>query len=141
MAEPDPLPSIRWTEKSSPQHIQETHMTRFTLFIARSAGKPMALSQWCQNGYCVIQTIERTTPILVDKHGTLFRADIQNWNFHPEAPKNKVPNNSVSYVICSKKFPAVIEEIGQNEFIVDFITPNDDQTYHHSNSALSARLV
>lgn len=105
-----------------------------------NAGKPASkpLPPYCQMGQCFVQTVEAIDPVLFVPGAVLFRVESQNWQGGFDAKSLKRTADSASYVLCSKKAPATIDQTGGRTYMVTFLTPNDGGFYNHANeTALS----
>lgn len=110
-------------------------------YYAEGAGRPAArpLPIYCQMGECTLTTVEATDPVAFDKAGTLFRVESQNWYSTTSSTSHpKRGADSVSYVLCSKRMPAVVSPAGERSFMVDFLALNDEGSYGHSNETVIA---
>ncbi len=104
------------------------------------AGKPALkpLPVYCQMGECIVQTVEAVDPVFFGPNAVLFRVESQNWRGDTNPKNLKRTADSSSYVLCSKRAPAIVDQVGGNEYLVTFLVPNDGGSYNHANeTALS----
>ncbi len=107
---------------------------------ALSVGKPALppLPTICRAGRCRIETVEATDVAFTHPRGVLVRAYNQNWAFDQGRPAAAAREaDTVTFVLCSRSHPAVIEPIrageGAGKYALAFLAPEAQDFYNRAN--------